>query len=176
MNSELHKMKVSTEGNEVVFTRSFTAPRRLMFRSWTDPKLLEQWWGPHGFTIPICEVDLRQGGVYRIVMRSVDGIDYPLKGAYLEIKQPERLVITIIDDGHPIEWQKLLNEYRQTGMDEPALKMVLTVTFAEQGDETLLTILIRFASITDRDATLKMGAAEGWSQSLERLETLLQRI
>jgi len=79
---------------ELFITRTFDAPRRLVFQAWTDPKQLAQWWGPHGFTNPICELDVRPGGAIRIHMRGPDGAVYPMTGVYREIVAPERLVFT----------------------------------------------------------------------------------
>jgi uncharacterized protein YndB with AHSA1/START domain len=86
----------SAAKREVVITRVFDAPRGLVFKAWTDPKHMAQWWGPRGFTNPICELDARVGGAWRIVMRSPAGIEYPCGGVYREIVEPERLVFTNI--------------------------------------------------------------------------------
>src|SRR2546425_12602849 len=92
-------------GHEVVFTRTFNVPRELMFKVWTDPKHLAQWWGPHGFTNPVCETDLRPGGLIRIHMRGPDGVVHPMAGVYQEIVEPERLVFTsseLVENGNPV--------------------------------------------------------------------------
>src|ERR1700722_7233031 len=78
----------------VILTRLFDAPRDLVFKAWTDPKHLAQWFGPHGFTNPVCEVDLRPGGIWRHVMRGPDGNDYPMISIFQEVLPPERLVFT----------------------------------------------------------------------------------
>lgn len=88
-----------TIGHELVITRTIDAPCSLVFNAWTDPRHMAQWWGPHGFTNPVCELDVRPGGAIRIVMRAPDGTDYPMTGVFHEIKEPERLVITTaVDD------------------------------------------------------------------------------
>jgi uncharacterized protein YndB with AHSA1/START domain len=90
---------------ELVITRVFDAPRELVFQAWIDPKHLSQWWGPKGFINPVCEVDARVGGAWRIVMRAPDGAEYPGGGVYLEIVEPERLVFTNVavdKNGNPI--------------------------------------------------------------------------
>src|SRR5262249_13750432 len=74
--------------------RVFDAPRALVWKAWTDPKMMEQWFGPRGFTIPVCELDVCKGGSLRIVMRGPDGADYPMKGVFLSVTEPERLVFT----------------------------------------------------------------------------------
>ena len=79
---------------ELTLTRVFRAPRALVFQAWTDPKHLSQWWGPKGFTNPVCEEDARVGGALRIVMRAPDGAEYPMIGVFREVVAPERLVFT----------------------------------------------------------------------------------
>src|SRR5437879_6953424 len=91
--------------HEVRITRIIDAPRARVFKMWTDPKHLAQWWGPKGFTNPVCELDLRVGGALRIVMRAPDGVDYPMGGLFREIVEPERLVFTATaedDAGNPL--------------------------------------------------------------------------
>src|ERR1700740_1278719 len=84
---------------EIVITRVFDAPREAVFKAWTDAKELAQWWGPKGFTNPVCEIDARVGGAIRIHMRSPDGTVYPMKGEFREIVPPERLGLTHIYAG-----------------------------------------------------------------------------
>src|SRR5262245_47426987 len=92
---------------EVTITRVLAAPRELVFRAWTDPVHLAQWWGPKGFTNPVCEIDVRVRGALRIVMRAPDGSEYAVKGEFLEVVPPQRLVFTNIavdqDGSHLIE-------------------------------------------------------------------------
>ena len=154
---------------EFVITRVFDAPRWLVFKAWTDPKHMAQWWGPHGFTNPVCEMDVRPGGAYRIVMRSPEGVEYPVKGVYREVVEPERLVMTMNCSEHPAEWHDLVNPKRQKGESNPAGDMLSTVTFEDLDGKTKLTIRTRFDSVAIRDSMLKMGMTEGWTQSLERL-------
>ena len=70
----------ASDDHEFVITTIINAPRALVFKAWTDPKQMAQWWGPKGFTNPVCEMDVRPGGAHRIVMRGPDGTDYPIKG------------------------------------------------------------------------------------------------
>src|SRR5580704_17141265 len=94
---------------EVIITRIFDAPRSLVFKAWTDPKHIQRWWGPKGFTNPVCELDVRVGGAWRIVMRGPNGVDYPGSGVYREIVEPERLVFTNIAEDQ--EGNKLLDGF-----------------------------------------------------------------
>ena len=80
----------------VTIRRTFDAPRALVWRAWTDPKMMAQWFGPRMFTTPVCELDVRVGGALRIVMRGPDGSEYPMKGIFTEVVPEERLVFTNI--------------------------------------------------------------------------------
>lgn len=160
---------------DFVISRVFDAPRELVWKAWTDPKLMAQWWGPRHFTTPVCELDVRTGGTYRIVMRGPDGSEYPLKGVYLEIDKPERLVMTADHSELPIEWHDLVNPVRDKSK-KPELEGVMTITFENLNGKTRLTIHTRFESAAIRNAMVKMGINEGWSQSLDRLDESLLRV
>jgi uncharacterized protein YndB with AHSA1/START domain len=145
---------------DVVITRLFDASPAAVFKAWTDPRQLKLWWGPHGFTNPVCEVDARVGGAWRIVMRAPDGTDYPCGGIYREIVAPERLVFTNIatdKDGQPI------------------LDGLTTVLFAAQGDKTKLTLQTRAVALVGYAAAYLAGMEAGWTQSLDRLAAELAR-
>lgn len=135
---------------ELVLVRAFDAPRSLVFKVWTEPEHLVRWWGPEGFTLPSCEMDLRPGGAFRFLMRSPEGTDHRLHGVYREIVPPERLVFT---------WTWVDAE------GTPGHETLVTVTFEEQGARTRLTLhQAVFESVTARDA--HQG---GWTSCLERL-------
>ena len=145
---------------EFLMTRTFDAPCDLVFKSWTERERLMHWWGPKGFTNPVCEVDLKPGGALRIVMRAPDGAEYPMKGIFREIVPPSRLVFTNIavdkDGNHIIEG-------------------LTTLTFAEEGGKTKLTLQTRGVAVVDYAAAYLNGMEAGWTQSLEKLEALVQR-
>lgn len=170
------KMNIDLAKNEVIFTRVVDAPRGLVFKAWTDPRQVAEWWGPHTFTNPVCEMDVRPGGTYRIVMRSPDGVEYPLKGIYREVVEPERIVYTQNLGECPAEWKDLLKKELEKAGRKLVLESLMTVRFEEQGGKTKLTIQTRFDSVALRDAMLKMKMAEGWVESLQRLEQNLVRI
>ena len=139
---------------ELVITRVFDAPPRLVFKAWTEPERLMRWWGPQGFTMPACEMDVRPGGAFRFRMRGPDGTDHRLQGVYREIVEPERLVCT---------WTWVDAE------GKPGHETLLTVHFAEQGGKTKLTLhQAIFESVTARD-----GHQDGWTSSLDRLAASL---
>jgi uncharacterized protein YndB with AHSA1/START domain len=165
-------MEVSKRDLETVFTRLFAVPRDKLFNAWLDQELLAEWWGPHGFTNPLCITSPQPGGSFRIVMRAPDGTDQSVTGDYLEINAPERLVFTNMVDDAPAEWLELLNKYRHGTKLAAAPKLINTLQFEEFEGKTRLTLYTRFESNTDRDAIMSMGYQEGMAQSLERLEEM----
>jgi len=143
---------------EDTITRIFAAPRALVFATWTDPKHLAQWWGPKGFTNPVCEFDARVGGVFRIHMRGPDGTIYPMKGEIRELIAPERLVFTSIaldgDGNHIIEG-------------------LTTVIFTEVGGKTRMTLHARAGAVAEIAVSYLQGMEAGWTQSIDKLEGYL---
>ncbi len=147
---------------DLVITRVFDAPREIVFKAWTDPEHVAQWWGPKGFTNPVCELDVRPGGAIRIDMRGPDGVVYPMKGIFREILEPERLVVTTSafedEDGNP------------------QLEVLNTVTFAEHGGgKTKLTLQAVVVKSAPEVAAALEGMEEGWNQSLDRLADYLAK-
>jgi len=143
------------EDRVLVITRIIDAPRSLVFRAWTEPEHLMRWWGPRGFTLPSCKIDLRPGGAYRFHMRGPEGDDHWSQGVFREVVEPERLVLAgswADADGNPASPETLL-----------------TVTFEDHGGKTRLTLhQAVFESVTARDSH-----RGGWTSSLERLAEYL---
>jgi uncharacterized protein YndB with AHSA1/START domain len=143
-----------TTGPELAITRVFDAPRGLVFKVWTQPEHLVRWWGPRGFTTPSCRMDVRPGGPYRTCIRSPDGKEHWMRGAYREIVEPERLVFTFA-------WED--------DAGRPGHETLVSVTFAEHDGKTKLTFRQAvFESVADRDSH-----QEGWSECLDRLGAYL---
>jgi len=149
-----------TAEREITITRVFNAPRALVFKAWTDASELAQWWGPKGFTNPVCELDVRVGGAIRIHMRSPDGSVYPMKGEFCEIVPPERLVFTNI---------------AVDAADKPIIEGLTTVTFIERGGKTTMTLQTRGRAVVDYAVGYLQGMEMGWSGSIDKLEILLAR-
>jgi uncharacterized protein YndB with AHSA1/START domain len=142
-------------GLEIVITRLFAAPRRLVWQAWTSPEHVPRWMlGPQGWTMPVCEIDLRPGGAWRFVWRRADGTEMEMRGVYQEIVPPERLVCTERWGGN---WPETLN----------------TLLLAEQAGKTTITQRMLYPSTEARDAALKTGMAEGVSESFDRLDEYL---
>jgi uncharacterized protein YndB with AHSA1/START domain len=141
-------------GREFTITHEFAAKRELVFEAWTDARHLAQWWGPRGFTNPVCEWDAKPGKAIRVVMRGPNGVDYPMGGEFREIAAPERLVFT---SGALDEKGDLLFEFLHT------------VTFKEQNGKTTVTILSRVLKTTAGTDKYIDGFEAGMTQSLGRL-------
>jgi len=159
---------------EFMISRIFDAPPALVFRAWTEPEQMARWWGPRIVTTPVCEMDVRPGGAYRIVMRMADGVEFPLKGVFLEVAPPERLVMTMDCSEHPAAWHDMVKPGRAPNETNPAGQLLQTVTFEDLGGKTKLTVRTLFQTAAIRDAMVKMGMNEGWGESLERLADLLK--
>ena len=140
--------------------RVFDAPRALVWKAWTDPKMMAQWFGPRGFTIPVCELDVRKGGSLRIVMRGPDGSDYPMKGVFLSVTEPERLVFTNIaidnDGKHLLEGET-------------------TVTFSEEDGKATLILKTHAVGLVPFAPRMLGGMEAGWNQSIDKLQELVTR-
>jgi uncharacterized protein YndB with AHSA1/START domain len=142
---------------EIMMTRIFDAPRRLVFEALTKPELVKQWLlGPPGWTMPICEIDLRVGGSYRYLWRNIDGKEMGMRGVFREVVAPERIVATerFDDPWYPGE-------------------AVGTQVLKEEAGQTTLTITVLYESREIRDGVLKSGMERGVAASYDRLADLL---
>jgi uncharacterized protein YndB with AHSA1/START domain len=140
---------------EIVMTRVFDAPRNLVFDAWTKPEFVPRWMlGPSGWTMPVCEIDLRPGGAWHFVWRQSDGTEMEMRGVYREVRPPERLVSTESWGG---DWPETLN----------------TLVLSEKDGKTTATNTVLYPSKDARDAALKTGMAKGVAASYNRLAELL---
>jgi uncharacterized protein YndB with AHSA1/START domain len=145
---------------EIVMSRVFDAPRNLVFDAWTKPELLERWLGVRGgWSMVVCEVDLRVGGAYRFVWRGPDGAEMGMGGVYREIVAPERLVAT-------------------ESFDDPWYpgEAVDTTVLIEEGGKTTATTTVLYESEEIRDAVLESGMARGVAESYDMLAEYLASI
>ena len=149
---------------EVEVTRSFRAPRNLVFRAYTEPQLVRQWMlGPPGWTMPVCEMDVRVGGNFRWRWRSNDnGSEFGFAGTYREVEPPSRIVHTEAFDPGTVG-----------GSYPPGEPALVTVTFTESGGVTTVTSLIDFGSKESRDGAVATGMTDGMEQSYQLLDRLL---
>ena len=148
----------SSPGLELVLTRVIDASRERLFKAWTTQ--LPLWWGPHGMTTPVWEMDLKPGGIFRTVMRAPDGAEYPTKGMFLEVVENERIVFT---DAYDTGWQP-----------SPDIFFTAITTFeALSGGKTKYTARALHWTAENREKHEKMGFYQGWGESLDRLVTLV---
>ena len=156
-------MTSPTANNDLVLTRVMDVPREKLFRCWTEPELMKQWFAPRPWTTPQVEVDLRPGGNSLVVMRSPEGQDYPNPGVYLEVMKNEKIVFT---DAYTKAW-------------EPAAKPFFTaiVTFEDLGGgKTRYTATARHWTAEARETHEKMGFHEGWGQCADQLVEVAKKL
>ena len=154
-------LKVTTRGDrEIVMTREFDAPRKLVFEAFTKPELIRQWLlGPPGWSMPVCEVDLKVGGKYRYVWRHTNGNEMGMGGVYREIVRPERIVAT-----------ETFDESWYPG------EAVGTVELVEKTGRTTLTQTVLYESREARDGVMKSPMESGVAAGYDRLEQLLSTL
>jgi uncharacterized protein YndB with AHSA1/START domain len=147
----------------VKVTRSFRAPRALVYKAYTEPQLVKRWLlGPPGWTMPVCEMDVRVGGRYRWRWRSdKDGKEFGFAGTFREVQPASRLVHTEAYDPGTVA-----DQY-------PGSEAIVTVTFTEEDGVTTVTSLIDFGSKEARDAAVSTGMTDGMEQSYQLLDKLL---
>ena len=159
MTTDTHQTTVTTPApTDVVATRTFDAPRELVFAAHTQPQHVRQWLlGPEGWTMPICEIDLRTGGAWRYGWANPeDGRAFEMSGVYLEVDPPTRIVFT------------------ERFEDNPESTNIVELT--EEGGRTTLTMTMRYASEEVRDMVLATGMTDGMSTSHDRLAAMLPSI
>jgi uncharacterized protein YndB with AHSA1/START domain len=140
---------------ELILTKTINAPREKVFNSWIDPVHLAAWWGPKGFTNPLCEVDVRPGGAIRIDMKGPDGVVYPMGGKFQEIDKPKKLVFT----------STAYEDISGNSM----LEVLNSITFEEKDGKTTLTLHAGVVKSTPQVEVALAGLEQGWSESLEKL-------
>jgi uncharacterized protein YndB with AHSA1/START domain len=142
----------NTADREIVIARVFNAPRELVFKAWMDPKHIDQWWGPHGFTTLTSCMNAVNGGAWHYLMRHEQYGEFNNRIVYREIVWPERLVYT-----------------HDSGIDADPSAFEVTVSFVAQGAKTKLTMHSVFSSAAELERVKGFGAIEGGNQTLERL-------
>ena len=152
----------SVSDRELVLTRLIDAPREKLFRAWTEPALLMQWFAPLPYTTPHAELDARAGGANLVVMKDPNGQEMPNRGIYLEVVKNERIVFT---DAFTKAWEP---------SDKPFMTVILT--FEDEGGKTRYSARVRHWSVEDREMHEKMGFHQGWGQCTDQLAALVARL
>jgi uncharacterized protein YndB with AHSA1/START domain len=158
-NSDSFKATTPSD-REIRLTRVFDAPRRLVFEAMSKPEHITQWWGRlgEGYSVPVCEVDLREGGRWRFVNRTPKGELVVFYGVYREVAPPDRMVFTEIFAPFP------------------DAESVVTAVFTDENGKTRLTVTARYPSVEVRDMVLKSGMEKGAAISYDRLEEVVARL
>jgi len=158
MNTD--KFSGKTDDREIVITRVLNTPQILVFKAWTDPAHLINWWGPNGFTNTFHEIDIKPGGIWRFTMHGHNGMDFPNLIRFIDIVEPERI------------------EYLHgSGEENDEDQFKVTVTFEKEGNKTRLTMKSIFPSAALRDMVIReYGAMEGGNQTIDRLEQELKHM
>ena len=153
MTAVAHRAQVTLPAdNQILITREFNAPRHLVYRAWTTPELVRQWWTARRGSMTVVEIDLRVGGAWRYVMTATRGFEVGFHGEYREIVENERIVSTEVYEGAP---------------DAPALN---TITFEEHEGRTMMTILVEHTNRENRDMHVNSGMEDGLQDAFELLE------
>ncbi len=150
----------SVEEAVLVMRRTFDAPRELVWTTLTDPKHVAKWYGGRGFENPVCEMDVRPGGLWRHVMRTPDGAEFKMEFVFVEVVKPEKLVWKNVDHG------------KHGGPHDN----LMTVTLEEAGRQTKWKLVARFTSLADRDAALRMGFTTVLSEGTEKFNDLVKAL
>ena len=152
----------TTADRELVLTRLIDAPREALYRCWTEPQLITQWFTPPPWTTPHAEMDVRAGGSSRVVMRGPDGTEMVDPGVFLEVIPNEKLVFT---NAYTSAWEP---------SDKPFMTVILT--FEDEGGQTRYTARVRHWTVEDREAHEKMGFHTGWGIATDQLAALAKTI
>ena len=145
---------------EVTVTRVLGAPRGMVFKAWTDPSQVAEWWGPHQFTNKVRKWEARAGGAIYVDMIGPDGSVYPMSGTFNEVREPDRIVF-------------ISSALDQEG--KPIFEVLTTITLSDSGGKTTLTMHARVTKEGPNAEQYLQGMEAGWTQSLERLDSLLAR-
>ena len=146
---------------EIVITREFDAPRELVFKAFTDPNLIPQWWGPRYLSTEVDKIDVKPGGQWRFINRDAEGKEYGFHGVYHEILAPERIIDTFEFEGLPETGHVTLETVRLEALPEGRTRLISQSVFQ---------------SVADRDGMLQGGMEEGVNDTYDRLEELLKKL
>ncbi len=143
----------------ILMSRLFDAPRNVVWKAFIDPKHVAEWYGGHGFSSPVCEMDVRPGGLWRHVMRTPSGSEYAMEYVFVEVVKPERLA-----------WKSA--SYGKGPAPQGQLNVLTTVTLEEAGRKTQWHLVARFESMADRDAAKAHGFATILGEGSDKLDAI----
>lgn len=156
MENAKNKLEMTlTSDTDFLLTRVLNAPRELVYKVYTDPQSVPQWWGPAAVTTIVDQMDVRPGGQWRYIQRDADGNEYAFRGEYREVTPPERLV-------HTFEFEPM-----------PGVVGLVTTTFEDLGTQTRIVETNSFPDKASRDGIIESGMEEGAAELYDRLEALV---
>jgi uncharacterized protein YndB with AHSA1/START domain len=153
---------MSTEIHELTLTRLIDAPRDKLYRCWTEPDLIKQWFTPRPWTTPVVETDVRPGGKSYMLFRGPEGQEFPNRGVYLEVIPNEKIVFT---DAYTEAWTPSAKPF-----------MTGTITFRDEGNKTRYDAVVRHWTAEDRAQHEAMGFHDGWGKATDQLEALARAL
>lgn len=153
---------MANELHELVLTRLIDAPREKLYRCWTEPELLKQWFTPRPWTTPVVEMDVRAGGSSHMIFRGPEGQEFPNDGVYLEVIPNQKLVFT---DAYTEAWVPSAKPF-----------MTGTITFEDEGSKTRYRAVVRHWTAEDKIKHQEMGFDEGWGKATDQLEVLARSL
>jgi len=159
----------SSKISEVIITRFFNASQKRLFKAWTDPKILMSWWGPKGFSCPVCKIDLHVGGKYFSCMRSPEGKDFYSTGVYKEIKTPSKLVMT---DSFADEKGNVVSAAYYGMSSNFPQELLVSLTFEKLKHGTIFTL--KHSGITEMSKEDHSNMEQGWKETLDKLSEILK--
>jgi uncharacterized protein YndB with AHSA1/START domain len=164
MNANAMNTDVTSPAGEavIVMTRTFDAPRDVVWRAFTDPKHVSKWYGGFGFSSPVCEMDVRVGGIWRHVMKVPSGAEYPMEFEYVEVVKPEKLV-----------WRPTTHGKKPR---PGQMNVTNTVTLEDAGKKTKWKLVALFDSVADRDQAMKNGFSNVITQGCEKLNDIVKEL
>jgi uncharacterized protein YndB with AHSA1/START domain len=173
MESQVLKRKVNepreNKNEEIVIRQTIDAPKDLVWKAWTEPEFVLAWWGPKYFTAPVIQIDLREGGEYWYCMRSPDGQESWSKGKFVEISEPDRIIMT--DSFADAEGNTVPATYYGMSAEFP-LEVQVLITFEEEDGKTMLSL--HYPGIEGISDTDLRNMEDGWHTSLNKLETVVK--
>ena len=153
---------------EVVMDRTFDASPEAMWKAWTDPKLLTQWWGPHNVRIPECEVDLRVGGRFYIVMEAGEGM-----GPYKGTRWPMLAEFTVVEENSKLSYKA--QAWKEGQKEETTIEQTTEITFAEENGKTRVKIVAAIHKAGPGAGMAVQGMQHGFAQQLDKLSSFLAK-
>jgi uncharacterized protein YndB with AHSA1/START domain len=156
-----------------VLRRLFHGPIDEVFRAWTDATILQAWYGPSDFEVRECTLDLRDGGLFRIVMAHREGLLFVTKGYVDDIVAPEHFTMVMQLDAHP---QAFIDIFRPIGSEVERVPLTwnLDILFERRADDTLVTLTTTYPVVADRDRFVSMQGERGWAEGFTKLDRLLE--